>query len=43
MAVIVPVVAAVLTALVHLDPAVEIACLLMAVSPIPPILPAKQL
>jgi BASS family bile acid:Na+ symporter len=43
MGVVVPVVAAALVALVHLDPAVEIALLLMAVSPIPPILPAKQL
>jgi BASS family bile acid:Na+ symporter len=43
MGVVVPVVAAALAALLHLDPAVEIALLLMAVSPIPPILPAKQL
>jgi BASS family bile acid:Na+ symporter len=43
MGVAVPVVAAALAALVRLDPAVEIALLLMAVSPIPPILPAKQL
>jgi BASS family bile acid:Na+ symporter len=43
MGVVVPVVAAALAALVHLDPAVEIALLLMAVSPIPPILPSKQL
>jgi bile acid:Na+ symporter, BASS family len=43
MAVAVPVMAAALAALVHLDPAVEIALLLMAVSPIPPILPAKLL
>jgi len=43
MGVVVPVVAAALVARVHLDPAVEIALLLMAVSPIPPILPAKLL
>jgi len=43
MGVVVPVVAAALVALVHRDPAIEIALLLMAVSPIPPILPAKLL
>src|SRR5215467_162354 len=43
MGVVVPLVAAALVAVVHLDPAVEIALLLMAVSPIPPILPSKLL
>jgi BASS family bile acid:Na+ symporter len=43
MGVIVPAVAAALAALVHLAPAVEIALLAMAVSPVPPILPGKQL
>jgi BASS family bile acid:Na+ symporter len=43
MGVVVPIVAATLAALVHPDRAVEIALLLMAVSPVPPILPAKQL
>jgi bile acid:Na+ symporter, BASS family len=43
MGVIVPAVAAALAALLHLAPAVEIAVLAMAVSPVPPILPGKQL
>jgi BASS family bile acid:Na+ symporter len=43
MGVIVPAVAAALAALFHLTPAVEIAILAMAVSPVPPILPGKQL
>ena len=43
MGVIVPAVAAALAALFQLNPAVEIAVLAMAVSPVPPILPGKQL
>jgi BASS family bile acid:Na+ symporter len=43
MSVIVPVVAAALAALCRLLPAVEIALLAMAVSPVPPILPSRQL
>jgi BASS family bile acid:Na+ symporter len=42
MGVVVPVVAAALDALFQLAPAVEIAILAMAVSPVPPILPSKQ-
>jgi BASS family bile acid:Na+ symporter len=43
MAVIVPVTAAALAAIFPLHPAVEIALLAMAVGPVPPILPGKQL
>jgi BASS family bile acid:Na+ symporter len=43
MGVIVPAVAAALAALFDLAPAVEIALLAMAVSPVPPVLPGKQL
>jgi BASS family bile acid:Na+ symporter len=43
MGVIVPAVAAALAALFDLHPAVEIAMLAMAVGPVPPILPGKQL
>jgi BASS family bile acid:Na+ symporter len=43
MGVIVPVVAAALAALFDLAPAVKIALLAMAVSPVPPILPSRQL
>ena len=43
MGVIVPAVAGALAALFDLAPAVEIALLAMAVSPVPPILPGKQL
>jgi BASS family bile acid:Na+ symporter len=43
MGVIVPTVAAALAALLDLAPAVKIALLAMAVSPVPPILPGKQL
>jgi BASS family bile acid:Na+ symporter len=43
MGVIVPVVAAVVAAVFDLYPPVEIALLLLAVSPVPPILPGKQL
>ena len=43
MGVIVPAAAAALAALFHLAPAVEIALLAMAVAPVPPILPGKQL
>jgi BASS family bile acid:Na+ symporter len=43
MSVIVPAVAAALAALFDLAPAVEISLLAMAVSPVPPILPGKQL
>jgi BASS family bile acid:Na+ symporter len=43
MNVIVPLVAAILAAVFPLHPAVKITLLLMAVSPVPPILPGKQL
>jgi bile acid:Na+ symporter, BASS family len=43
MGVVVPFVAAVLAAVFDLYPPVEIALLLLAVSPVPPILPGKQL
>src|SRR5262245_15178671 len=43
MGVVVPVVAAALAALFHLPPGIRIALLAMVVSPVPPILPSRQL
>ena len=43
MNIVMPVIAALLVAVFHLDPPVEIALIALAVSPVPPVLPGKQI